>query len=158
VQVSGVGLRPATPEELARHETLITGWLAQQQDENPVVAAVDRDPHARRWYLRMRGEERDHLAIWLTLGEYTLHHECYVMPAPEENAAELYEFLLRRNARLYGMGFSIGPEDAVYLTGHVPLAALSDDELDRIVGSCYAYVEQWFRPAMRIGYASKFRG
>ena len=42
--------------------------------------------------------------------------------------------------------------------GHTPLSALDDDELDRIVGASYAYVEQWFRPAMRIGYASKFPG
>ena len=30
-------------------------------------------------------------------------------------------------------------------------------ELDRIVGSAYAYSEQYFRPAMTIGYESKFR-
>jgi hypothetical protein len=40
----------------------------------------------------------------------------------------------------------------------MPLAAVDEEELDRIVGSTYAYVEQWFRPAMRIGFASKFRG
>ena len=112
----------------------------------------------RRWYVRLRGEERDFIAIWLTLAEYTLHHETYFMPAPEERAEELYEFLLRRNGRMYSMGFAIGGEDAVYLVGHTPLSALDDDELDRIVGASYAYVEQWFRPAMRLGYASKFPG
>ena len=44
------------------------------------------------------------------------------MPAPEEQPAALYEFLLRRNQRLFGMRFSIGPEDAIYLTGQLPLA------------------------------------
>ena len=29
-------------------------------------------------------------------------------------------------------------------------------ELDRILGSFYAYVEQCFRPALRIGFASRF--
>ena len=151
------GGRPATPAELTDHAARIEAWLERQRAENPVVAAIDRDPHVRRWYVRLRGEERDFIAIWLTLGEYTLHHETYFMPAPEARAEELYEFLLRRNARMYGMGFAIGDEDAVYLTGHTPLVALDDHELDRIVGASYAYVEQWFRPAMRIGYAGRFR-
>ncbi len=151
-------LTPATPAELAAHDALVTVWLGRQLAENPVVVAVDRDADVRRWYLRMRGEERDYIAIWLTLGVYTLQHETYVMPAPDENAEALYEFLLRRNHRTYGMGFAIGGENAVYLVGQVPLAALDDAELDRVVGSAYAYVEQWFRPAMRIGFASKFNG
>lgn len=152
------GIRPATPEELAVHAARIEAWLARLREDSPVVAAVDRDPDARRWYLRLRGEVRDAITIWLTLGEYTCTHETYVMPAPAERAGELYEFLLRRNRNLYGMAFAIGEEDAIYLCGHIPLPALSDEELDRVVGSVYAYVEQWFVPAMRIGFASVFRG
>lgn len=142
------------------HEATIESWLDEQLRDNPAVVAVERDTDAglRRWYLRMRGEERDYIAVWLTLGDYTLAYETYVMPAPEENAGELYEYLLRQNARATGMAFSIGAEDAVYLQGNLPLHALDDAELDRIVGSAYAYVERWFRPAMRIGFRSRFRG
>jgi hypothetical protein len=60
--------------------------------------------------------------------------------------------------RLFAMRFAIGPEDAVFLVGQLPVSAIDEDELDRIIGSAYAYSEQWFRPAMRIGYASKFPG
>jgi len=45
----------------------------------------------------------------------------------------------------------------VYLVGQMPLSAVDEDELDRIVGSTYAYAEQYFRPCMSIGYASKFK-
>ena len=79
------------------------------------------------------------------------------MPAPEENVAACYEYLLRGNPRLFGVRFAIGAEDAVYLVGQMPLSAIDEDELDRIVGSPYAYSEQYFRPAMSIGYESKFR-
>jgi hypothetical protein len=78
------------------------------------------------------------------------------MPAPEENHAELFEHLLRRNERLVGAHFSIGVEDAVFLRGELPLVALSEDELDRVVGSLYAFAEQCFPAAIRIGYASRF--
>jgi hypothetical protein len=46
----------------------------------------------------------------------------------------------------------------VLLQGQVPAETVTDDELDRILGSTYAYVEQCFRPAMRIGFASRFEG
>jgi hypothetical protein len=153
-----VPVGPVPEEGLAAFEALIDGWAARELASNPVVSAVDRDPDLRRWYVRLRGEERDFITVWLTLGQQTLQYETYFMPAPEENVEALYEYLLRCNLRLYGMGFALGGEDAVYLVGRMPLAALDEDELDRIVGSTYAAVEQWFRPAMRIGFAQRFRG
>ena len=45
----------------------------------------------------------------------------------------------------------------MFLVGQLPLAAITEDELDRILGSMYAYVEQFFRPALRIGFASRFK-
>src|SRR3546814_20451064 len=71
----------------------------------------------RRWFVRVRGEEKDVFTIWFHLRQRTLHYETYVMPAPEENAGALYEHLLRRNLKLYGAAFAIGEEDAVFLTG-----------------------------------------
>jgi hypothetical protein len=143
-----------------RVEETLVAWLDAQLRDNPVVVAIERDadPDTRRWYVRMRGEERDYIAVWLTIGDYTLAYEVYVMPAPEENAAALYEYLLRQNTRMHGFAFAIGAEDAVYLRGQLPIGAVDEGELDRIVGSAYAYVEQWFRPAMRLGFASRFRG
>jgi hypothetical protein len=79
------------------------------------------------------------------------------MAAPEENQAELYEHLLRRNEKLVGAHFSIGIEDAVFLRGELPVAGLDDAELDRALGTLYATVEQCFQPALRIGFASRFR-
>jgi hypothetical protein len=140
-------------------EANIDEWLHRAAAENPVIAAIDRgEPGQRRWYVRMRGEQKDFTTVWLTLGQRTLRYETYVMPAPEENHAELYEHLLRRNERLVGAHFSIGVEDAVFLRGELALPALDEAELDRVLGSLYAYVEQCFRPAMRIGFASRFTG
>jgi hypothetical protein len=149
---------PATEAELAGCHALIESWLADEVRDNPVLLAIDRDPAERRWYVRLKGEEREIIAVWLTLGQRTLQYETYVMPAPEENHAELYEYLLRRNEKLYGLAFSIGDEDAIYLRGQLAVAAVERADLDRILGSLYVSVERFFRPAMRIGYASRFRG
>jgi hypothetical protein len=149
---------PASPEQLATLEATIERWLARTADESAVLAAVDRDPEMRRWFVRMRGEEKDFTTVWFTLGQRTLQYETYVMPAPDENHAALYEHLLRRNRTCNGVAFCIGDEDAIYLRGQLPWHAVDERELDRILGSMYAYVEAFFRPAMRIGFASRFRG
>jgi hypothetical protein len=151
---------PTRPDDLDALEHRIDEWLATQLDENPVVAAVERGetPGERRWFVRVRGEEKDTFTIWFHLQQRTLHYETYVMPAPEENHAVFFEHLLRRNRKLYGAAFAIGEEDAVFLVGQVDNAAVTDDELDRVLGSLYAWVEQFFRPALRIGFASRFSG
>lgn len=138
-------------------ERQIDEWLAAFKAEHDVVADIQRgEGDERRWYVRMSGVEKDFTTVWLVLGQRTLRYETYVMPAPEENHQAFYEHLLRRNDRLVGAHFSVGLEDAVYLRGELPLGALDQGELDRIIGSLYAYVEQCFRPALRIGFASRF--
>lgn len=151
---------PATPEELARHEQVIETWLAAQLAENPTVQAVERDRETgeRRWIARLSGEEKATFSVWFHLRQRTLHVETYVMPAPEENHAQFYEHLLRRNLGFHGFAFAIGAEDGIFLIGEIPVERIDDDELDRLLGSTYAYVELCFRPAMRIGYASRFKG
>ena len=136
----------------------IQAWLATQLAENPIVAAVERDVESgeRRWFVRVHGEEKDVFTIWFHLRQRTLHYETYVMPAPEENHAEFFEHLLRRNLKLYGAAFAVGDEDAVFLVGQLDNAAIDPEALDRVLGSLYAWVEQFFRPALRIGFASRF--
>ena len=151
---------PFEPDSLDLLDARISAWLDEQLRDNPVVVAVERDVESgqRRWFCRVHGEEKDVFTIWFHLRQRTLHFETYVMPAPEENHAQLYEHLLRRNLKLYGAHFAIGDEDAIFLVGQLDDAWVTDDELDRVLGSLYGWVEQFFRPAMRIGYASKFRG
>lgn len=144
-------------EEIDAVEALIDAWAASELADNPIVLAVDRaEPGVRRWHVRLRGEEKDYTTVWLTIHQRTLQYETYVLPAPEENHARFYEHLLRRNRGFNGAAFVIGDEDAVFLKGQLPLDAVTEDELDRVVGSLYAYVEQCFRPALRIAFESHF--
>jgi hypothetical protein len=149
---------PSTEAELVALAGRIEDWLARQLAENPVVAAVERDEESgeRRWFVRVLGEQKDVFTIWFHLRQRTLHYETYVMPAPEENEGALYQHLLRRNAKLYGAAFAIGDEEAIFLVGQIANAAVDEEELDRILGSLYQWVEQFFQPALRIGFASRF--
>lgn len=143
--------------EVHELEDEIDRWLASIRTEIPQILAIDRgDGDETRWYVRLRGEEKDFTTIWLTLRQRTLSYETYVMPAPEDNAGELYEQLLRRNERLVGAHFSIGIEDAVFLRGELPLRLVDEAELDRVIGTLFGIVEQTFQALLRIGFASRF--
>lgn len=141
----------------------IDAWLEEFAADNPLVAAIDRgtsDDSALgepRWYVRLIGEDKDFVTVWLTLGQRTLRYESYVMPAPEENQHEVAELLLRRNDTLIGVHFSIGDEDAVYLRGSMPDTAITAAEIDRVLGTMYTTVEANFRALIGLGFASRLR-
>jgi len=138
-------------------ERRIDEWLGELQAGHDHILAVDRSTDGDlRWYVRMRGDDKDFTTIWITLGQRMLRYETYVMPAPEENHADLYEHILRRNDKLVGAHFSIGLEDGIFLRGEMPVSMVDLDELDRAIGTLYAHVEQCFRSLLRIGFASRF--
>jgi hypothetical protein len=152
-----VPIAPASDDELDRLEAQIDGWLRTALAENPIMVALDRgEPGDRRWFVRLAGEEKDFTTVWLRLGQRALHAETYVMPAPEENHAAVYEHLLRRNRGTHGIWFAIGEEDALFLVSQLPLDAVTEGHLDRLIGSMYDYVERFFKPALRLGFGSRF--
>ena len=122
----------------------------RQQGGDPVTGAP-------RWYLRLRGDEKEFVTVWLTLRQRTLHHETQFMPGPETNVEATWEYLLKKNADLLGMSFALGPEEAVYLVGRVPVERVDDEELDRIMGASLAYTDECFPTAMSIGYEGRYR-
>ena len=152
---------PATAEELDALEARIDAWLAAEAAENPTIDAVERGERAvghqqRLWYVRLLGEEKDVWTAYWTINQRTFRFETYLMPAPEENEGAFYEHLLIRNRELTGMNLEIGDEHAIFLAGSLPVKAVTEDDLDRVLGSMWAYVERVFRPALRIGFASHF--
>ena len=151
---------PADQATLDRVGALIDAWTLSELNDNASVLGIETevDDGVRRWLLRLAGEEKQFIAVWFALRQRSLSVETYFMPAPEENIEQCFTYLLRLNARLGNMRFAIGQEDAVYLMGAVSVHHVNYDELDRLLGSAYAYTEAYFRPAMRIGFATRFSG
>ena len=151
-----------SPSDVADLVSMIDNWLNEFAEAGEHVLAIDRGTSDEtsfgepRWYVRLAGESKEIVTIWLTLGQRTLRYETYVMPAPEDNAAELADQLLRRNDRLVGAHFSVGHEDAIYLRGAIPDSAVTADELDRVVGTLYQTVEHAFPALIRLGFARRF--
>jgi hypothetical protein len=93
----------------------------------------------------------------LIVGEHALRVEAFVMRQPDERREELWAWLLRRNARMYAVAFSIDAAGDVYLTGRVGLGGLSEDELDRLLGSVLSYADESFDTMLEIGFGSAIR-
>ena len=149
---------PSSPEELEALGALVGRWADEQRD-NPIVDAVESlDETEPRWFIRLLGEEKPVFSVWFWLRQRTLHVETYFMPAPIENQAAVYEYLLRKSMTLFGLHFGIGSEDAVYLVGRLNNREVTESELDRLLGTAYVATEASFRPAMRLGYGSRFAG
>lgn len=156
--IDGDSPRALEPAELDEVEARIDTWATRQLDELEVVDAVERgEAGERRWFVRVKGEAKDVFTIWLELRQRTLRYETYVLPAPEENAERVYEYALRRNHDLFGVAFTIGEEDALFLRGHVAAESVTDAELDRILGTLYALTERWFRPLLGLAFESRLK-
>ena len=109
------------------------------------------------WLIRLKGEEKDVITLWLSLRQRTVHVETEVTPAPEENRETLFRYLLVKNAELRELHLAIGPEDGIYLTAKVPIRELTKERLDEIVGATLTYVEEIYPTAMTLGLSSLYR-
>jgi Putative bacterial sensory transduction regulator len=93
----------------------------------------------------------------LIVGEHALRIEAFVMRQPDERREELWAWLLQRNARMYAVAFAIDKVGDVYLTGRVPLHAVTADELDRILGAVLEYADENFDTMLAIGFGEAIR-
>ncbi len=93
----------------------------------------------------------------LVVGEHALRIEAFVIRQPDERREQLWAWLLQRNARMYGVAFAIDRVGDVYLTGRLSLAAVTEDELDRLLGAVLSYVDDSFDTMLEIGFGSAIR-
>jgi hypothetical protein len=93
----------------------------------------------------------------LVIGDHAMRVESFVMRQPDENREELWAWLLRRNARMYGVAFAIDTVGDVYLVGRVPLHAVTPDEVDRLLGAVLTYADESFDTMLEIGFGSAIR-
>ena len=109
------------------------------------------------WVVTLPGTHKLKTAVNLIVGEHALRIEAFVMRQPDENREELWAWLLRHNARMYGVSFSIDATGDIYLTGRVSLKALDEDELDRLLGAVLTYADDNFDTLLEIGFGTAIR-
>jgi hypothetical protein len=62
-----------------------------------------------------------------------------------------------KNAGMYGIAFATNELGDIFLVGRLPLFAVTDRELDRLVGSVLQYRDSSFLPLLELGFAIAIR-
>ena len=118
---------------------------------------VHEHPAPGTWLVELPGTKKLKTACGLIVGEHALRVEAFVCRQPDENREQLWTFLLQHNARMYGVAYSIDRVGDVYLTGRLPHAAVTPEELDRILGAVLSYADEHFNTMLEIGFGSSIR-
>lgn len=93
----------------------------------------------------------------LIVGEHALRVEAFVVRQPDENREAVWAWLLRRNAKLYGVAFTVDSVGDVYLTGRLPLGAVTPQELDRLLGAVLAAADESFDTLLELGFSTAIK-
>ena len=115
------------------------------------------EPRPGSFLVRLPGRHKLATMTWLIVGDQALNVEAFFCRQPDENHAEFYRWLLGRNGAMYGVHFSVDSMGDVYLVGRLPLSAISDAEIDRLLGCVLTYSDDWFDRALELGFASSIR-
>ncbi|MGY1590395.1 YbjN domain-containing protein [Geodermatophilus sp. SYSU D00708] len=118
---------------------------------------VFEHPAPGRWLVDLPGTKKLKTVCGLVVGEHALRVEAFVCRQPDENREQLWTFLLQRNARMYGVSYSIDRVGDVYLTGRLPHAVVTPEELDRLLGAVLSYADEPFNTMLEIGFGTSIR-
>ncbi len=103
------------------------------------------------------GEQRLRTTCWLSIGDHAVSIEAFVVRRPDENREGVHAWLLRRNARMYIVSWSIDDAGDIYLTGKLPLDAVNAEQLDRVLGAVLEYADGSFNHLLKMGFGSSIR-
>ncbi|URM90866.1 YbjN domain-containing protein [Streptomyces sp. MRC013] len=133
-------------------------------DAQQIIESALRDadlawesPEPGSYVVTLPGTKKLSTTLSLRLGDHSLSLNAFVIRHPEENEAAVHRWLLERNLKLYGVGYAIDPLGDVYLTGKLPLSAVTPEELDRLMGSVLEAADGAFNTLLEMGFASAIR-
>jgi Putative bacterial sensory transduction regulator len=140
---------PSTPGVAAR--AALDEWLAD--------AGVEHEEGARpgETVVQLPGEAKLRTTVSLLLGDRALSATAFVVRRPDENHEAFYRWLLTRNARLPGIAFALDRLGDVYLVARLPIAAVTADRIDELLGAMLSTADSAFNDLLSLGFAGSIR-
>jgi hypothetical protein len=129
----------------AVREALTSAGLAYEQ------------PARHTYVVTLPGERKLQTTCSLVVGVHRLTLNAFVARHPDENAEEVYRWLLQRNVRTAGVAFAVDALGDIYLVGGLPVAAVTAEEVDALLGSVLTLADGSFNPILEMGFASAIR-
>src|SRR5262249_22052400 len=115
------------------------------------------EPRPGTFVATLPGTHKLSTTVSLVVGSHTLSVNAFVARRPDENHEAVYRWMLERNARLYGVAFALDKLGDIYLAGRLPLAAVSADEVDRLLGVVLDCADSSFDSLLEMGFATAIR-
>ena len=114
-------------------------------------------PNTKTFFITLPGEKKLETHCALILGDHSLTISAFVIRKPDDNAATVHEWLLRKNSSMYSVAFAINELGDIYLVGRLPLAAVTEQEIDRVIGAVLQYSDSSFDALLEMGFADAIR-
>ncbi len=133
---------------------------ARQRARDAVRAALAHaglaasQPDAWTLDVAVSGEQRRGMPVRLHVDERTTTLRAFFMRAPDENEDALYALLLRRHLRSYLLRFALDADGDVLLLATLPNAAVTAEEVDRLLGQLVRTADETHATALRLGFAT----
>ena len=141
---------PRAPDERAAATAAIRQALVEAEVEFT-------EPQPDAFVADLPGQRRLKTACWLVVGSQGLAVEAFVVRRPEENVERVHGWLLAHNARMFGVYWSIDDSGDIYLTGRWPLAGVTPESVDRLLGLVLDYADSAFNTLLEMGFGSSIR-
>ncbi|MFM7491017.1 MAG: YbjN domain-containing protein [Actinomycetota bacterium] len=109
------------------------------------------------YLLTLPGEKKLQTHCALVLGDHSLSINAFVIRKPDENESVVHEWMLKKNATMYCVTFAINELGDIYLVGRLPFSAVTEQELDRVIGAVLQYSDSSFNPLLELGFANAIR-
>ncbi|WP_461006245.1 type III secretion system chaperone family protein [Streptomyces capparidis] len=114
-------------------------------------------PEPGTYVVTLPGTRKLSTTCSLVIGQHSLSVNAFVVRRPDENHEAVHRWLLERNTRLYGVAYAIDRLGDVYLVGRLPLAAVTPEEVDRLLGQVLENADGSFNTLLEMGFASSIR-
>jgi len=120
-------------------------------------SAIDFEQDKNTFLVTLKGEKKLQTHCALIVGDHSLSINAFVIRKPDQNEGGVHHWCMTKNAAMYGLAFAINQLGDIYLVGRLPLDAVNEKELDRLLGSVLQYSDSAFNPLLEIGFADAIR-
>jgi hypothetical protein len=103
------------------------------------------------------GEQKLRTVTSVMVGAKVTSVSAFVVRNPDENHAEFYRFLLRRNLRMPGLAYAVDGSGDVYVKGEVPNAAVDGRYLDQLFGVVLEAADSPFNDLLVLGFLTSMK-
>ncbi|GAA3497248.1 YbjN domain-containing protein [Streptomyces prasinosporus] len=114
-------------------------------------------PAPGNYVVKLPGTRKLSTTVSLLAGRHSLSLNAFVIRHPDENEPGVHRWLLERNLKLYGVSYAVDQLGDVYVTAKLPLAAVTADEIDRLLGQVLEAADGAFNTLLELGFASAIR-